>query len=67
MKDEYDFSNAERGKFFRPDADLRLPIHLDAEVMKYVEAIAQQRNSDVSAVINELLRNDMAVAKIASP
>jgi hypothetical protein len=26
MKDEYDFSNAERGKFFRPDATLAPPL-----------------------------------------
>ncbi|WP_420265489.1 hypothetical protein [Candidatus Magnetominusculus dajiuhuensis] len=26
MKKEYDFSNGERGKFYRPDAELHLPI-----------------------------------------
>jgi len=26
MKPEYDFSKGERGKFFRPNAELRLPI-----------------------------------------
>jgi hypothetical protein len=29
MKDEYDFSNAERGKFFREGARLVPPVHLD--------------------------------------
>ena len=28
MKREYDFSKAERGKFFRPNAELSLPIYL---------------------------------------
>ena len=28
MKPEYDFSKGERGKFFRPNAELRLPIYL---------------------------------------
>jgi hypothetical protein len=36
MKDEYDFSNAERGKFFRRDAQLVPPLHLDPEVMSYL-------------------------------
>jgi len=29
MKDEYDFSTAERGKFFRQGARLLPPVHLD--------------------------------------
>lgn len=29
MKEEYDFSNAERGKFYRPDAQLNIPVYLD--------------------------------------
>lgn len=28
MKPEYDFSNAERGKFYRPNARLNLPVYL---------------------------------------
>ena len=32
MKPEYDFTKGERGKFFRPDAEIRLPIYLDTEV-----------------------------------
>jgi hypothetical protein len=29
MKKEYDFSKGERGKFYRPDAQLNLPIYLE--------------------------------------
>ena len=29
MKDEYDFSKAERGKYFREGAALVPPVHLD--------------------------------------
>lgn len=32
MKDEYDFSNAEQGKFYRPIEALDIPIYLDKEV-----------------------------------
>lgn len=28
MKDEYDFSGAERGRFYRPGAELAPPVHL---------------------------------------
>jgi hypothetical protein len=64
MKKEYDFSKGERGKFSDPDAQLNLPLRLDSEVFTFVEAIAKKRKSDISSVVNELLRGDMAVAKV---
>ncbi len=41
MKSEYDFSKAERGKFYRKDAELRLPIYLDASVQTRLERVAE--------------------------
>lgn len=32
MRDEYDFSKGEKGKFFHPDAQMHLPVYLDAQV-----------------------------------
>jgi hypothetical protein len=29
MKSEYDFSKGERGKFYRPDVELNIPVYLD--------------------------------------
>ncbi len=43
MRDKYDFSEGERGKFYRPDAKINLPIYLDDEVKAFVESIAQRR------------------------
>ena len=34
MKKEYDFSKAERGKFYRKNAEVRLPIYLGARLQK---------------------------------
>lgn len=36
MPAEIDFSKGVRGKFFRPGAELRLPVYLDAEVQAYL-------------------------------
>ena len=36
MKPEYDFSEGERGRFFRPNAEPRLPIYLGADVQTYL-------------------------------
>ena len=43
MKPEYGFSKGERGKFFRPEAELRLPIYLSADVQNYLTPNARPR------------------------
>jgi hypothetical protein len=43
MRPEYDFSKGERGKFFRSDAQLRLPIYLNADVQAYLAERAGRR------------------------
>ena len=32
MKDKYDFSKGERGRFFRQDTELHLPVYLDHDI-----------------------------------
>ena len=59
MKDEYDFSGAERGKFYRNDAELVPPVHLDPEVAKYLQARADARGTSLNALVNELLKKDI--------
>ena len=49
MKDEYDFSHAQRGKFYREDAELVPPVHLEPEVMKYLQARAQAHGTSLTA------------------
>lgn len=63
MKKEYDFSKAERGRFYRPDAKLHLPVHLDDEVRDFVSQIAASKRTGVTEVVNDLLRSDIRLAK----
>lgn len=63
MKDEYDFSKGERGKFYRADAKLNVPVYLDDEVREFVERLADRRHSDMSTVVNELLKDHMRPAE----
>ena len=35
MKKEYDFSKGQRGKFYRPDIKLSLPVYIDQDLKKY--------------------------------
>jgi len=62
MRKEYDFSRGERGKFYRPDMKLNIPVYLDEEVLAFVEKIALKKGLDRSSVVNELLRGDMKLA-----
>jgi hypothetical protein len=38
MKDEYGFSDAERGKFYWSGAQLIPPVHLNPKVLSYLAA-----------------------------
>ena len=59
MKDEYDFFNAERGKFYRRDAQLILPVHLGPEILSYLAARTEARGTSLSTLVNDLLRKDI--------
>ncbi|HXB69258.1 MAG TPA: hypothetical protein VNY05_13500 [Candidatus Acidoferrales bacterium] len=59
MKPNYDFSKAERGKFFRQGARLRLPIYLDGELQQRLERIAQKKGQDLDDVVTDLLTKDV--------
>ncbi len=63
MRKEYDFSKGERGKFYRPDSKLNIPIYLDEEVLDFVNKIASKKGLDRSSVVNDLLRGDIKIAE----
>lgn len=65
MPAEIDFSGGVRGKFYRPDARLNLPVYLDAEVQAYLADIAAKKGVPVSDLANELLRRDIAIIEAA--
>ena len=63
MKKDYDFSKGERGKFYRPDAQLNIPIYLDSAVHTYLAARAKSKNIELDQLVNELLRKDISLIK----
>jgi hypothetical protein len=65
MKSEYDFSGAERGKFFRKDAVLDLPVYLEAGVRDYLTARAKAKGLEVNELVNELLKRDIELIETA--
>ncbi len=61
LPDDINFSGGKRGKFYRPDARLNLPVYLDAEVLTYLSAIASRKGVEVSALANDLLKREIAI------
>jgi len=59
MKQEYDFSKAKREKFYRKEAELRLPIYLEAKLQSQLERIAQKKGKELSDVVNQLVKKEV--------
>lgn len=67
MKEDYDFSNGERGKFFRPDTVLVPAVHLDPEILTYLSQRAAARGTSLSALVNLMLKKDIELIEMAQP
>ncbi len=65
MKDEYDFSNAERGKFYHQGAVLAPPVHLDPEVLAFLSERAKARGVPLNELVNALLRKNIELIETA--
>lgn len=59
MKRGYDFSKGERGKFFRPDAELDIPIYLERQIAEAVREHGRRRSTSIGSLVNEWLRKDL--------
>jgi hypothetical protein len=55
----YDFSQAERGKFYRSDALFSYPVYLEPDVSAFLDRLAEQKKVDVQDLVNDLLRKDI--------
>ena len=65
MKQRYDFSKGERGKFYKPNAVFRLPVYLDEKVERYLAVKADAKGVELSELVNELLKKDIELIEAA--
>ncbi|MEO6696488.1 MAG: hypothetical protein ABIN45_00595 [Gammaproteobacteria bacterium] len=61
MPAEVDFTGAARGKFYRPNLRLNLPIYLDVEVQDYLNVIAAKKGMPLSQIANDLLKREIGI------
>lgn len=65
MKDEYDFSAGERGKFYHPQAALDLPIYLDPDSATFLRNLAAAKGVDVETIVNDWIKKNIALIETA--
>ena len=63
MRKEYDFKDAEQGKFYRPIEDLEIPIYIDKNIQKVIVSVVDKSNMSISELVNSLLKNDIEIAQ----
>lgn len=65
MKAEYDFSQAEQGKFYVLAESIHLPIFLDHDVQaSLIELVGSQGKVAVQTLVNKLLRKDIEMLDV---
>lgn len=65
MKAEYDFSKGARGKFYRLEASLNLPVYLDPDVDTFMRQVSLKTGKDVEKLVNEWLRSNIKLVESA--
>jgi hypothetical protein len=63
MKEEYDFSKGERGKFYKPDLELRIPVYLQKDIIDFLQKIASEKGTDVETIVNDWLRRNISLVE----
>lgn len=62
MKDEYDFSNAEQGKFYIPVEEIELPVYLDKDILEFLNKKSKITQESLQTLVNDLIRKDIEIA-----
>ena len=65
MKEEYDFTNAEQGRFYRPLEELEIPIYLDADIRAVLMKKLKEVGSEFSlnSIVNGLIKQDIEISR----
>jgi hypothetical protein len=61
MKPEYDFQKGTRGKFYRPNSTLQIPVYLEPDVLAFLSAQAEKKGVSLDQLVNDLLKRDIGI------
>ena len=65
MKEEYDFTNAEQGRFYRAIEELEIPVYLDADIRAVLMKKLKKAGSELSlnSIVNSLIKHDIEISE----
>ncbi len=65
MKDEYDFTNAQQGKFYRPIEELEIPVYLDKDIREILMKKLKEKGREFSlnSIVNALIKQDIEISR----
>ena len=63
MKTEYDFSQAERARFYDPDAEFSFPVYLERDVDDFLAKLADEKGVNIQELVNEWLRTNIQLVQ----
>ena len=66
MKDEYDFTHAVKGKFYKENAEFHTPVYLAPELESYFIKVAKIKKQTLNEVVNSILSKDIEIAELVS-
>ena len=65
MKKEYDFTNAEQGRFYRPIEELEIPVYLDKDIREILMKKLKEKGNEFSlnSIVNALIKQDIEISR----
>jgi len=65
MKEEYDFTNAEQGRFYRPIEELDIPVYLDKDIREVLMKKLKEKGNKLSLnnIVNILIKQDIEISR----
>jgi hypothetical protein len=65
MKKEYDFTNAEQGRFYRPIEELEIPVYLDKDIREVLMKKLKEKGDGFSlnSIVNALIKQDIEISR----
>jgi len=65
MKEVYDFTNAEQGRFYRPIEELEIPVYLDKDIREILMKKLKEKGNEFSlnSIVNALIKQDIEISR----
>ncbi|MBM3133709.1 MAG: hypothetical protein FJZ89_00130 [Chloroflexi bacterium] len=67
MRTPYDFSHAERGKFYHPDTVFSFPVYLEPDVDDFMSRLADEKGLDIQRLVNDWRRVSIQLLRSVQP